>query len=108
MKLRERTRSEATCGSFDPGHQLHWTHWKKASSAPVVPVSRVRMDGDAVELMLPGQPALRWRHHDTERLRTALRTARQPIVACPQFQALRIDGFWFNCAPVDAEFTLCG
>ncbi len=106
MKLRDRHETGA-CGSYGPGHQLHWTHWKKASSAPAIVVTRVRMDGDVVELLLPGHP-LRWRHHDAARLRHALQNTRQPIAAVPETGMLRVDGYWFNCADVDMEFSLCG
>jgi hypothetical protein len=110
MKLLERverTETEAGCASYGPGHQLHWTHWKQAATAPAIYVTRVRMEGDVVELLLPGEP-IRWRHHDADRLRAALTNARQPIAAVPEHQMLRVDGYWFNCASVDAEFTLCG
>ena len=63
------------------------------------------MVGDIVELLLPGEP-LRWRHHEAERLKQALKHSRQPIAAVPEHGMLRVDGYWFNCASVDAEFTL--
>jgi len=107
MKLLERHEAEATCASYGPGHQLHWKHWKQASSAPAIVVTKVRIVGDIVELMLPGEP-VRWRHHDSTRLKWALKTTRQPIAAVPEHGMLRVDGYWFNCASVDAEFTLCG
>jgi hypothetical protein len=107
MKLLDRLEAEAPCASHAPGHQLHWTHWKQAASSPAIVVTKVRMVGDVVELLLPGDP-VRWRHHDAARLQRALRTSRQPIAAVPEHGMLRVDGYWFNCVSADAEFTLCG
>ena len=105
MKLLEQT--EATCASYGPGHQLHWTLWKQVASSPGIVVTKVRVVGDSVELLLPGRPQ-RWRHHDSARLKSALRTTRQPVAAVHERGMLRVDGYWFNCVSAEAELTLCG
>jgi hypothetical protein len=108
MKLMETREAEThTCGSYGPGHQLHWTVWKQASSAASIVVTKVRMDGDVVELLLPGRPQ-RWRHHDAARLRAALRGTTQPVAAVPGAGLLRVDGYWFHCADAEAKLSLCG
>lgn len=97
-----------TCDSYGPGHMLHWTQWKAASGAPSYPVTRIVDHGDHFELHVVGQPPLRWCHHEPDRLRAALESAAAIVEACPRFRALRVDGFWFNCAPLGSQMTLCG
>lgn len=108
ITLETRRSTTTGCGSYGPGHQLHWTHWKAASSAPTVTVSHVIQTGNTLELVIPGRAPLYWAHHDSRRIAHALEHATDPIVACPDLMALRIDGFWFNCAPVGTSFLLCG
>lgn len=108
MTTQTQLEHEIGCDSYGPGHQLHWTLWKAAANAPCLPVTRIREHGGGVELEVPGHPPLQWCHHDPIRLRTALEHAQGPIVACPRYRVLRVDGFWFNCAPLGSEFTLCG
>ncbi|MBB6627140.1 hypothetical protein H5V45_07380 [Nocardioides sp. KIGAM211] len=98
---------EHDCASFGPGHQLHWQHWKKATAATLVPVSEVDVDGTLVEVHVAGRQPFHWLHHDPARLRDALAKAEMPILASPQWQALRVDGYWFNCAPNDRSFGDC-
>ncbi len=106
-RTTHRTAVTAGCGSYGPGHLLHWMQWKRATAAHCVPVSRVIQHGTSIELLIPGQAPLRWLHHDPARLRAALASAELPILACPEWQALRVDGFWFNCAPDTAGFEHC-
>lgn len=98
---------ERYCASFLPGHKLHWSLYKAAASSPTVLVSRVIQDGTAIELVIPGEESLHWKHHDPQRLAAALEGSSSPILACPDWRALRIDGYWFNCAPVDADLSVC-
>lgn len=95
------------CASYGPGHLLHWMQWKKASGDRTLTVQHVIQTGTEVELVVPGQPSLRWYHHDPEGLRRALEHRVTPILAAPRWQALRVDGHWFNCAAHGAAFTLC-
>lgn len=95
------------CTSFLPGHRLHWTLYKRASGAPTVLVSKVIQHGTSLELVIPGQPSVHWLHHDPSRLASALEHTTGPILACPQWRALRIDGYWFNCAPQGADLSVC-
>ena len=105
MKLLEQSR----------GHLRLLRSWSPAALDPLeagrelpgIVVTKVRMVGDFVELLLPGRPQ-RWRHHDSARLKSALRTTRQPVAAVPEHGMLRVDGYWFNCVSAEAELTLCG
>ena len=96
------------CESFLPGHKLHWSLYKKASGARTVSVSHVIITGTSLELVVPGEPSLHWVHHDPRRLEAALKGSLDPILACPEWRALRIDGYWFNCAPEGADLSTCG
>lgn len=96
---------EAECQSFLPGHRLHWSHYKKAS-ANTVRVTHVTVRAGQFELTVDGEDTpLRWQHHHPGRLMFALEHATHPILASPAFHALRIDGYWFNCAPVDIDLS---
>lgn len=97
----------STCESFLPGHKLHWSLYKKASAARTVVVERVLVTGTSLELDVPGGPPLRWLHHDPRGVAATLAHCVDPILACPDWRALRIDGFWFNCAPHGAELSGC-
>lgn len=105
---RVRTTGDGAvgCGLYGPGHMLHWAHWKKAAAAPCLPVSMVVQDDTRLEIITAGR-SLTWFHHDPELLATALRSAHQPMCVCPEWQALRINGYWFNCAPGARLFTPC-
>jgi hypothetical protein len=96
------------CESFLPGHKLHWSLYKKASGARTVMVSHVIVTGTALELVIPGEPSIRWVHHDPQRVAAAIKDSVDPILACPEWRALRIDGYWFNCAEQGADLSVCG
>jgi hypothetical protein len=108
MTIDQRCDSHAGCDSYGPGHMLHWTQWKRAASTPGVPVTRVIQDGPALELVISGGQSLHWCHHDPSALAAALEKAQSGIEVCPEWRALRVDGHWFNCAPQESDFTLCG
>lgn len=97
-----------SCTSYLPGHQLHWSLYKRASSARTVHVDQVLVDGTSLELRIAGEPSIRWEHHDPSRIAAALEHSIDPVLACPDWRALRIDGYWFNCAPQGADLTHCG
>ncbi len=95
------------CDSYLPGHKLHWSLYKRASGARTVLVSEVIATGTKLELVIPGEESLRWMHHDPDRLAAALAESVTPILACPEWRALRVDGYWFNCAPQGADLSVC-
>lgn len=95
------------CDSYEPGHRLHWSLWSMAQFAPAVPVSHVTIDGTAVSIDIGGQHAFTWKHHDPNRLVFALEHATGPAMICPVHRVLRVDCFWFSCAPQDAELSAC-
>jgi len=108
MMVDERTPTSSGCGSYDPGHLLHWAHWKKASAAECLAVLDVIQTGSSLEIVLAGEPPLRWYHHDPVALATALAGTRGPIVVSRRHQALRVDGYWFNCATDVRALAACG
>lgn len=96
------------CQSYLPGQRLHWSVYKRASSAPAFPVTRVVVDNTSVVVTLEGRAPLHWRHHDPKRMAFAVEHSTGPILACPDERALRVDGYWFNCAPQEAFLPACG
>ena len=108
MRADERTSKKSGCGSYDPGHLLHWHHWKQASAAECVAVLEVTQTGTSLEITVPGQPPLRWYHHDPLSIAMALAGDHGPILASPRHQALRINGYWFNCTADAAALAACG
>ena len=98
----------AVCESYQPGHRLHWSLYKMASAAATVPVTNIAVHGTTLEITVVGQDEpIRWQHHDPKRLMFALEHATDPILAAPSYRALRIDGYWFNCAQLDADLFDC-
>lgn len=97
--------TELSCELTDPGHQMHWARWKDVASADCVPVERTEVHGPEIVLVVGGQ-RLRWFHHDPERLAEAVRSTRAPVLACLDGQALRVEGYWFNCA-TESAFQPC-
>ena len=108
MTTQHICEDDPKCESFLPGHRLHWSLYKRASGARVVLVSEVMATDAYLELTIPGEPSLRWRHHEPERLVAAVADSTTPILACPEWRALRVDGYWFNCAPQDTDLSICG
>jgi hypothetical protein len=95
-----------TCDSYLPGHQLHWSLWKQASTASQVPVLSVAVRGTTLVIETP-EGTLRWSHHAPAKVSFALEHAEHQVLVAPDQRALRIDGYWFNCAPEDAELSAC-
>ncbi|MGZ6745549.1 MAG: hypothetical protein ACXVD0_06550 [Nocardioides sp.] len=102
-----RTAAPTTCASYDPGHHLHWHQWKQASAAECVPVLDVVQSGTSLEVIFPDRPSVHWHHHDADALAVALRGNRTQILASTTFQALRVDGHWFNCAGDVTTLAAC-
>ncbi len=108
MSTRHFLGDDPKCESYLPGHKLHWSLYKRASGARTVLVSKIIVTGTQLELVIPGEESLRWVHHDPKRLAAALVGSIDPILACPEWRALRVDGYWFNCAPQGADLSVCG
>ena len=66
------------CTSYAPGHQMHYVHQGQALRSPSQQASNVIVDGHRVVIVLGLFPTSR--------------------VAYPEFHALRVGPYWFNCA----------
>lgn len=107
MTTDQLIEHDPACGSYLPGHDLHWSLYKKTSSARMLVVSQVIVRGTSLELVVPGQPSLHWLHHAPGRLEAAVERSVEPILACPDWRTLRVDGYWFNCAPEGVQLSVC-
>lgn len=94
------------CESYGPGHQMHYVQQGQALRSSSVRVERVLVDGDRVELHLHTGERFEWRHHDPARLAAVLALFPSARVVYPDFHALRVGPYWFNCAP--DVFEACG
>jgi hypothetical protein len=86
------------CDLYAPGHLIHYKHQGDAVRSAGRPVRNTLLDGTVATLMLAGGEELHWRHHDPERLRRIIELLRGRCVAYPEFHALRVGPYWFNCA----------
>jgi hypothetical protein len=95
-----------SCGSYGPGHQMHWIQAKKSweDEQPMIDVSivvhhdgRVDLEGDELTLTM-------W-NHDPDRLRDVVDYAgRGRAVWKPRFHVLALpgpSGYLFNLAALD-------
>jgi hypothetical protein len=111
MPYEEIRAIDRSCGSYGPGHQMHWIQAKKSweDEQPVIGVSilvhhdgRVDLAGDDLKLTM-------W-NHDPDRLRDAVAYAgRGRAVWKPRFHVLAVpgrSGYLFSLA-VLAERTPC-
>jgi len=94
-------RDGNVCDLYAPGHQMHYKHQGSAVRSPAVSVRDVVRDGTLVILSLDDGRELRWRHHDPHRLGRILELLRGKCVVYPEWHALRIGPYWFNCARED-------
>jgi hypothetical protein len=63
-----------SCGSYGPGHLMHWIQWKKSheDGQPIIKVKVVAVDDDGrVEIESSDQKLTLW-YHDPDDLRSAL------------------------------------
>ena len=100
-------RTGAVCELYAPGHQIHYRHQGDAVRSPARAVLTAMIDGDRVMLVLDEGEELVWRHHDPERLRSILELLHGRGVAYPEFHALRVGPYWFNCAAPDDPWQEC-
>lgn len=97
--------SRYKCGSYAPGHDLHWIHWKRLQDAPGLPVHAIAVGvhGLWVRLDTPGGSQVWW-NHDLARVRD-LGPVRGRVLLWPRLHAMRVDGYLFNLARFP---TACG
>ena len=100
-------RDGNVCDLYAPGHQMHYKHQGNAVRSPAVTVAEVLRDGTEVILGLDDGRELRWQHHDPHRLGRILELLRGKCVIYPEWHALRIGPYWFNCAGEDDEWQEC-
>ena len=62
----------AACGTFRPGHRVHWIQVGKAARTPGVPHRLLDADEHEVLVRDPGGATLTWWLHDTTPLRALL------------------------------------
>ncbi len=106
-RARPPAQRGSGCDLYAPGHQMHYRHQGDAVRSPAQVVQDVLQDGTEVILLLEDDSELHWRHHDPERLRRMLELLRGKSVAYPEFHALRVGPYWFNCAGEDDGWQDC-
>ena len=100
-------REGSTCDLYAPGHQMHYEHQGNAVRSPARTVNNAILDGVNLRLLLEDGQELRWRHHDPERLSQILELVPGKRVAYPDFHALRVGPYWFNCATETDDWQDC-
>lgn len=101
------TPQEGSCDLYAPGHQIHYRHQGQAVRSPSLQVTEVLVDGVRLTLLLADDAELHWHHHDPVRLRRVLDLVPTSRVAYPQFHALRVGPYWFNCATEAEDWQSC-
>ena len=100
-------RDGGTCDVYAPGHQMHYRHQADAVRSRPVPAVETVVDDTLLILSLPDGRELQWRHHDPERLRRVLESLPGQRVVYPDFHALRVGPYWFNCARESDHWQDC-
>jgi hypothetical protein len=90
--------AEEACSSYAPGHQMHYVHQGQALRSRSKQASNVIVEGHEVIIVLEDGSQLDYRHHDPDRLSSVLGLFPTSRVAYPDFHALRVGPYWFNCA----------
>ena len=101
-------RDGTGCDLYAPGHLIHYKHQGDAVRSSSLAVSNAILDGSRITLVLEDGGELQWRHHDTERLGRILELVPSKRVAYPDFHALRVGPYWFNCATENDDWQDCG
>jgi hypothetical protein len=94
------------CVHYAPGHQMHYVHQGQALRSPARHASNVIVEGHRVVVVLDSGEELQYQHHEPERLSSVLGLFPGSRVVYPEFHALRVGPYWFNCAP--DHFEPCG
>jgi hypothetical protein len=100
-------RGSSTCNLYAPGHQIHYKHQGDAMRSPSLQTREVLLDDTLVTLVLDDGSTLPWRHHDPARLGRILELVRGKRVAYPEYHALRVGPYWFNCAAAGDDWHDC-
>jgi hypothetical protein len=100
-------RDGTGCDSYAPGHLIHYQHQGDAVRSPSLRAHDVRVDGTLVVMHLEDDREVQWRHHDPDRLQRIVELLRGHATAYPDFHALRVGPFWFNCATERDGFRDC-
>jgi hypothetical protein len=99
---------DRSCGSYGPGHQVHWIQAKKsAEEGPVIHVSVVVHDDGRVDLEGHQLKLTMW-NHDPGRLQSALDYCGRAVWK-PRFHLLAVpgpSGYLFTLAALE-EWTSC-
>jgi hypothetical protein len=95
------------CDLYGPGHQIHYKHQAEASTSMPRIVRDTLLENTRLTLQLEDGDELTWRNHDPRRLRRILELVHGQGAAYPQFHALRIGPYWFNCATASDPFEDC-
>jgi hypothetical protein len=100
-------RGAATCDLYEPGHQIHFKHQGDAVHSPSRSVRDLFVDGTHISLTMDDSTVLHWRHHDPEKLTRISELLRGKCVIYPEFHAMRIGPYWFNCATEADDWQDC-
>jgi hypothetical protein len=77
---------------------MHYAHQGQALRSPSLRVRELIVDGDCLLITAESGEELTWRHHDPSRLTDVLGLFPTFRVVYPDFHALRVGPYWFNCA----------
>ncbi len=93
---------DRSCGSYGPGHQVHWIQAKKSwEEGPEITVSKLVVHADGlVDLKGPELELTMW-NHDPDRLRSVLNDHDRRADWKPRFHVLAVpgpSGYLFNLA----------
>jgi hypothetical protein len=86
---------------------MHYTHQGDAVHSPSRSVRDVLVDDTHVWLTMNDETTLHWRHHDPDRLTRIVETLRGKGVIYPEFHAMRVGPYWFNCATEPDDWQDC-
>ena len=100
-------RGSATCDLYAPGHQIHYRHQGDAVRSPSRSVRDLVIDGTHISLTMDDGTLLHWRHHDPDKLTRIAELLRGKCVIYPEFHAMRIGPYWFNCATEADDWHDC-
>ena len=94
---------DRSCGSYGPGHQMHWIQAKKsAEEGPLIHVSVVFNNDGRVDLEGHELKLTMW-NHDADRLRDAVNYCGRAVWK-PRFHVLAVpgpSGYLFSLAALD-------